>query len=388
MPLCSSPDMSSIAHMFRLKTTDVIRHTWYEIDLQAIRHNYRQLRAQLPDRVKIFVCLKRNAYGCGAGPVAKALKQEGADGFAVASLPDAVSIREHGVSGPLLLYPGVLPASAEIINALGLTITVSSIDELDAWQAVLPTLRIFLKCDLGFFRAGATPLEIGSLLDIAHHAANVEVQGLYAHMSELPGATPAATFTQFARLKRIVVEAESAGMLPPVVMMSSTEGVLRYPEMDFDAVDPGALFIGLPETDSPVRKVSLQPALKSISTSLVAIKRLDASLEPVPDLPGFKPGMTIGVLGMGWGDGFPREVPHNSEALVRGTRAPILAPAHLEHLRIDLTHVPDARFGDQVLLLGRQGDQEINQEVLASQWGTDIVGLHAQLRDHIPRIYS
>ncbi|BCH29548.1 alanine racemase [Mesorhizobium sp. L-8-10] len=378
----SAPGPQSAA--FPSSTVD--RGTWYEIDLGAIRHNYRELRAHLPGTVKIFACLKRNGYGCGAGPVACALAAEGADGFAVASLPDAMTIRETGIDLPVLLYPGPLPTSAKTIESLGLTITVSNLDELERWRAAMSITRIFVKADLGFFRAGATPQEIGRLLSAAHACDNVEVQGLYAHLSELPTSKPSAG-EQFARLQRILQEAEAAGTRPPIAMMSSTEGVLRYPGMDFDAVDPGALFVGLPETDRPIRPVILRPALKAISTCLVSVKRIDASLGPTPDIPGFRPSMTIGVLGMGWGDGFPRQVPDQAEALVRGRRARLLPPAHLEHLRIDLTDVPDARFGDQVLLLGQQGNQTITQEEVAAQWGTDVVGLYAQLRDHIRRVY-
>ncbi|RWD54145.1 MAG: alanine racemase [Mesorhizobium sp.] len=364
------------------------RDSWYEIDLGAIRHNYRQLRAHLPDKVKIFACLKRNGYGCGAGPVARALAAEGAHGFAVATLPDAIAIREMGIGLPVLLYPGPLLAAATTIESLGLTVTVSSLDELECWRAAMSITRIFVKVDVGFFRAGATPAEIGKLLATAHACNNVEVQGLYAHLSELPTSRPCAALDQFARLQRIIQEVEASCTRPPIIMMSSTEGVLRYPAMDFDAVDPGALFVGIPETDQPVRPVTLRPALKAISTSLVSLKQIDASLGPTPDLPGYRRGMTIGVLGMGWGDGFPRHVPARAEAMVRGQRARLLPPAHLEHLRIDLTDVPEARFGDQVLLLGQQGKQTITHEEVAAQWGTDLVGLYAQLRDHVPRVYA
>lgn len=364
------------------------RESWYEIDLGAIRHNYRQLRAHLPDTVKIFACLKRNGYGCGAGPVAHALAAEGADGFAVASLPDAIAIRETGVDHPILLYPGPLPASAQAVESLELTVTVSSLDELEHWRAALSTTRIFVKVDLGFFRAGATPQDVGRILSAAYAYNDVELQGLYAHLSELPTSSSSAAEEQFARMQRVLAQAESAGTRPPLVMMSSTEGVLRYPLMDLDAVDPGALFIGLPETDHPARPIALRPALKAISTPLVAVKRIDASLGPIPDIPGFRPGMTIGILGMGWGDGLPRKVSSQAAGLVRGQRARLLPPAHLEHLRIDLTDVPDARFGDQVLLLGQQGNEIITLEEVAAQWSTDVVGLYAQLRDHIPRVYS
>lgn len=90
---------------------------------------------------------------------------------------------------------------------------------------------------------------------------------------------------------------------------------------------------------------------------------------------------------MGWGDGLPRSVPNGAEAIVRGRRARLLPPTHLEHLRIDLTDVPEARFGDQVVLLGGQGDQNITHDEVASLWGTDMIGLYGGLRDHIPKIY-
>lgn len=366
----------------------VMRGSWYEIDLGAIRNNYQQLRARLSPNVQVYACLKRNGYGCGAAAVAAALAAEGADGFAVASLLDAVAIRRMGVALPILLYPGAAPTAGPVVESLDLTISISSIDELAQWRSAMTRIRAFIKVDLGFFRAGATPMEADRLLAAAHMHADVRVEGVYAHMSELPSSRPSDALDQLARMQAILRVATSRGARPAIAMMSSTEGVLRYPEMDFDAVDPGALFVGLPETDEPVRRLSLRPALKSICTTLVAVKHLDGSLGAVPKIPGFRPGMTLGVIGMGWGDGLPRSVPIGAEAIVRGRRARLLPPAHLEHLRIDLTDVPEARFGDQVVLLGSQGDQNITHEEVASLWGTDMIGLYACLRDHIPKIYT
>lgn len=365
----------------------MLRGSWYEIDLDAICHNYRQLRRHLPCHVKVYACLKRNAYGCGAGPVASALAKEGVDGFAVASLLDAIAIRQQGVSQQLLLYPGALPAAAPTIQSLDLTVSVSSIDELEQWRAAITRPRVFIKVDLGFFRAGATPFDAGNLLAAAAGLADVQVEGIYAHMSELPAMQASDANKQLDRMQAILCEASCFNWRPAVVMMSSTEGVLNHPDMDFDAVDPGALFFGLPESDKPARPVMLRPALKSICSSLVSVKRLDASLGPAPTIFGKNPGI-LGVIGMGWGDGLPRQIPGGAVGLVRGQRARLLPPAHLEHIRIDLTDVPEARYGDQVVLLGRQGDQSITHEEVAVLWGTDIVGLYAQLRDHIPRIYS
>lgn len=364
-----------------------MRGSCYEIDLEAIRHNYRQLRARLGEHIKIYACLKRNGYGCGAGPVAAALASEGAYGFAVASLMDATAIRREGVSKPILLYPGAGIAAARTIEALGLTVSISSIDELRQWRSVIGSLSVFIKVDLGFFRAGATPLSVCDLLAAAKDDQRVRVEGIYAHMSELPPAGSQMAQAQFGRMRAVVMRAERLGLRPPVVMMSSTNGVLNHPEMDFDAVDPGALFFGVAEGALGSRSMPLQPALKTVRTRLVSVKRVDRSLGTVPDIAGLRRGMLLGVIGMGWGDGLPRQLPPNVTALVRGRRARLLPPSHLEHIRIDLSDIPGARFGDEVVLLGKQGHQMITHEEIASQWGTDVVGLYGLLRDHIPKIY-
>lgn len=373
-------DISNIAYSW-------LRGCWYEISLDAIRHNYRELRSHLHESVKVYACLKRNAYGCGAGPVASALAAEGSEGFAVASLLDAMAIRGAGVVRPILLYPGALPISAPIIEALDLAVTVSSLDELAQWRAAISRPRIFVKIDVGFFRAGATPAEALKILIAAASVPEIRLEGVYAHLSELPNSRPSGAYDQLDRMHAVLQEASCLNVKPALVMMSSTEGVLHYPCMDFDAVDPGALFIGLPETDKPARQVTLRPALNTISAALVSVKRVDSSLGEVPGIRGMAHGMLLGVIGMGWGDGLPRQIPDGATALVRGKRAPLLPPAHLEHIRIDLTGIPDARFGDQAVLLGRQGDQCITHEELAALWGTDVIGLYAQLKDHIPRLY-
>ena len=371
-----------------LNTDWELRGSWYEIDLGAIRHNFRQLRSCLPPAVKVYACLKRNGYGCGAAEVAAALASEGTYGFAVASVLDAVAIRRRGVKHPILLYPGAVPEAGPTIEALELTISISSLDELEVWLTKMTKVRAFVKVDLGFFRAGATPREAARLLlALTSYYPDVQVDGIYAHLSELPTLNSSNASDQLDRMLSILQEADGMGLRPAIAMMSSTEGTLRYPQMDLDAVDPGALLVGLTETDHAVRRLDLRPALKAIVTRLVAIKRVDASLGPVPDIPGFHPGMTLGVIGFGWGDGFPRTVPPGAQALVGGRRVRLLPPAHLEHLRVDLTDVPEARLGDEVVLLGRQGEEVITQESVSSAWGTDLVGLYGRLRDHIPRAY-
>ncbi|MBR2514272.1 MAG: alanine racemase [Halomonas sp.] len=358
----------------------------YLIDLGAIRHNYRELRKALPNSVKIYACLKRNAYGCGSIAVAKALSLEGADGFATSTLSDAVDMRNSGIDVPILLYPGAPPTAYEKIERLNLTITISSLEELNCWRELMKNVRAFIKVDVGFLRSGATPNQVIELISFASSLPDVSIEGIYGHLSELKISEEYA-FEQLERFQDIICNIESKGIRPPVVMLSSTKGVVSYPEMDFDAVNPGVLFVGVSDAEYPRRNIKLKPALKEISAHLVSVKKVDESLGLIPEIKGYKKNMIIGVIGFGTGDGFPEIPPSFSEVIVNGYRAPILQPAHLEHLRIDLTNIPNANFGDQVLILGHQFEESIGLEDLASQWRTSLVGLYCQLRDHVSRIY-
>jgi alanine racemase len=359
---------------------------WYEIDLSAIRHNHAELRKHLASHVKVFACLKRNAYGCGAGPAARVLAGTGVYGFGVASLSDASAIRAQGIELPILLYAGVLPDSADLVHRLNLTVTVSSLEELEQWSRALGHVKVFLKVDLGFFRAGVSPARIGGLLAATAAHPGVELQGIYTHTNRNPGLKADAVM-QFQRFQQILQTARAQGLRPPIALFSSTHTVLEHPEMDLDAVDPGALFFGIEDAAGAARRMNLKPALKAIKARLVSVKQADDSLGPVPDIAGYRPGMTLGVIAMGWGHGYPRKVPTGAQALVRGVRVSLLAPAHLEHMRVDLSPVPDAVPGDEVFILGAQGGEAISIESLAAQWGLDPIGLYVTLRDQIPRTY-
>jgi alanine racemase len=221
------------------------------------------------------------------------------------------------------------------------------------------------------------------LLRSAAAKSNIDIKGIYAHLSELPGPGPTA-HEQWKRLKDLLTTIDRPG----IVMLSSSDGVLRHPEMDMDAVDPGALLFGIAETASVMRPFSLRPALRAIKARLVSVKQADASIGPVPDLPGYAHGMRIGVLGIGWGHGLPRDLPFGVSVIIRGKRVPLLAPLHLEHARVDLTRVPDAAFGDEALLLGTADGEHIDLAELGMHWRTDAVGICCGLHPDLARVYA
>ncbi len=225
------------------------------------------------------------------------------------------------------------------------------------------------------------------LIAAVQGARRLKSVGLYGHFfSYGADATDADYQWQFAQFNAAQKAAESLGLRPPVVMVSSTSAVVKYPEMDLSGVDPGRLLFGLDAAGKRAQG-KFRPAFVALKTRILIRKIL--AMPPMGVAPPFpvRPGMSIGILPIGWGDGLPRRLPEGASALVRGKRAPLLNPVHLEHLRIDLTDVPEAEPGDEVVLIGRQGDEYLALEEVAESWGMDATTFHGSMRDHIPRVY-
>ncbi|MDZ5454874.1 alanine racemase [Labrys sp. ZIDIC5] len=359
---------------------------WREIDLSAIASNYRAIRAAIGPNTKIIACLKQDAYGCGAEEVACLLSAAGVDAFGVVSIADALAVRKAAPRKPILMYPGIGPDAIELVRELDLTISISGEEDLRRWLATGTALKIFVKVDLGFWRAGVAPSGLWSLIDLCASQANIVVEGLYAHLSEF-GQAGASAQEQVARLAPLLEGLEATGRRPATVMVSSSESLLRHPEFDMDAVDPGALLFGLTGAYAGRRGLLIRPALSAIKARIVALKASDDSMGAPPGLPGYRGSMRLAVLGIGWGHGVPRHPGAKAMVLVRGRRAPIIPPVHLEHLRVDVSDIPEAELGDEAILLGASGAERIRLQDLADAWNTDETGAACGLRENLQRIH-
>ena len=370
----------------------LLRPTWFEIDLDAIAHNLRQLRSMVGSGVAIYACLKRNAYGCGAVPVALVMQREGADAIAVGNINDALAIREARVSLPVLLYPNCLASDAgSAVMRHRLMPTISGLDDVAAWEhaADSGTVDAFAKIDVGLFRGGVMPREALALLRRIAASKVLRLAGAYAH---LHGYDPATgddyAAWQFENFQTVMGKAASHGIDVPVRMVASTSVVLQHPEMDLNGVDPGRILYGLKPSPAATRDLPMRPAVRALKSRLILTKWIEPE-----DSGGFAGPFPvtarrrIGVLPIGWGDGIPRRIPAQAQALVGGRRVPVVGPVHLEHMRIDLTGVPETAIGDEVVFLGTQGTETITLDQLAHCWGIRALDFLGGMRDHIARVY-
>ncbi len=358
----------------------------YEIDTAAIRHNFGRLRRLLSPGTAAFCSLKRDGYGFGAGEAAAILAEEGADGFAAANLDDAARIRAAVPGRPVLLYGGTLADEAGTVEALGLMPTIASDHDAVTWNAALAARRqVFLKVDVGLLRFGFTEPELTRFLEATLPTCDrLDIVGVYTHLSERPGAAAEAVALQKRIFDRAVALCRRHRPGLRWVCASSTDTVRDRRDLDYSMVDVGVLLFGL-SPPAGRAALGLRPALAGIRTRLTAVRTIGPD---TPDTVGLPAGIRrFGIATFGWGDGFPKRPPEGAFALVRGQPAPLVGPPHLEQIRLDLTAIPDAAPGDEVCLLGRQGDAEISMHDLAAQWGLKTEDVTCGMRRHVPKRY-
>jgi alanine racemase len=227
------------------------------------------------------------------------------------------------------------------------------------------------------------------LLKAIDYNSNLSLEGVYTHLHGYDPSTGVEyAKMQFGRFQDILSEADQAGIKVPVRMASGSAAVLQFPEMDLDAVDPGSMLFGIRATNDHVRPDELQHALTAIKSRILLTK--DIRVDHVGEYPSpfpVKRTTRIGLIPFGWGDGMPRKMPRGAEVLIRERRAPMIGPVHLEHLRVDITSIPHAEAGDDIMILGQQGKEEIKLEVVAQQWNMDIQQFYGSLKDQLPRCY-
>lgn len=332
------------------------------VDLDAIAHNVRRLRERFggPEAITFIAALKANAYGFGLLPVSETVLAAGVDALALVRLDDAIALRRAGVRVPILLYGGVRP-DPRVIDAIvahELTITVVDERDLDAWAVAATPIRAMVKVDVGLERLGAAPENAARLARRVADTRGLQLAGVYTHV-HVPAATveavnPYLTW-QFERFQGVLSELRDAGVDVPLAIAASSGAIRLSDALTLNGIDVGSLLFGLDTPGPTDRDLGLRPALVSLTSRLTQVRDVEreayADLSPIPT---GRP-VRLGVIPMGASDGLLGL--SAGHVLVGGRRAPVLAIS-LEHSRLDLTGI-DAAAGDEVVVIGRQGDEEI-----------------------------
>ena len=358
-----------------------------EIDAAALAGNVRRLKAHIGHQVGLMAVVKAKAYGHGAATVSRIALRNGADCLAVANMAEAIELRAAGITAPILTLSHI-PAFA-IPQAIQQDIRVSLFDVGLARQyeaaagAVSGRLKIHIKIDSGMGRLGLLPAEIPSLLRCLQSTRRLETEGIYTHFARAD-EDPAYTAKQLTAFNTALASMQAGGFRFRYIHAANSAAVIASRDSYFNLVRPGLLLYGLQPTRQ-LRLAGLRPAM-SWKTTVAQVKTLPAGATVGYGGWRTRRQETIAILPVGYANGLRRSPPTWREVLIRGKRAPLIGQVSMEKTTVSVSHIADARAGDEAVLMGRQGGEEISADEIADWLGTVNYEIVTALAPRVPRV--
>lgn len=361
--------------------------TWLEIDLGILERNFHTLRKVT--NATIMPVVKANAYGHGFEKVTQRLEKAGAEWFGVARIEEGLLLRESGVKARILVlgYTAPVRIPHAIRNDITLTVYDYQVAEQYAAQAkgVKGVLRLHAKIDTGMGRLGIRTEEALPFLQLINESPNTELEGIFTHFACADEPDKPSTDMQLQHFLVILEKMRAAGINPPLIHASNSAGTLAFPDARFNLVRVGIALYGLPPSDQVSLPEGIRPAL-SWKTRLISIKTLPAGHGVSYGFNYFtKNDERIGVIAVGYADGLRRR-PGN-KMLVRGMRANVVGNVCMDQCMLQLDAITDAKIGDEVIIIGCQGSDEITATEIAKDWDTINYEVICGLASRMPRIY-
>jgi len=345
-----------------------LRPAWTEIDLGKLRRNVQLIRRDLARGVKLLAVVKDEAYGHGALDVARVAVEEGAWGFCLSTLEEAMLLREGGITAPLLLLGERQEAELEWCVAHHLTVCVNELHAVRKLAKIAAAfgkqVPVHLKIHTGMSRYGVRWEEALPLIETIVAEKSLLLEGVMTHFSQSDEAEKNFANLQFARFSEVLRAMEQKGISVKLRHTCNSGGFLDLPQAHLDMVRVGILLYGVFPSQVCRKIEGIEPVM-SVKAKIAAIQKL-------------KPGEVVGygmrytapserriaILPIGYGDGFPR-VRNEGCALIHGRRAPIVGGIAMDALMVDITDIPQAQMWDESVLMGPQGGHEITVRDIA-----------------------
>lgn len=365
------------------------------VDLSAVLENMERMHGALSPQTQMIGVIKTDGYGHGAVPIGRELeKLPYVFGYATATAEEAFILRRAGLEKPVLILGYTFPYCYEELILQKIRPAVFRRDALEALDACAGRLQrkalVHVKVDTGMSRIGIRPDEEGlSFMEGLSDFQNIEVEGIFTHFARADEKDKKAALAQLSKFTAFVSEAERRmGKRIPLKHCSNSAGILTLPQANLSLVRAGITLYGLSPSSEVTKDIlSLQPVL-SLKSHLVYVKEIGAGT-PVSYGGTFvaKERMRIATVPVGYGDGYPRSLSNQGSVLIRGKRAPILGRVCMDQFMVDVSHIPDAAEGDEVTLIGTDGEEKITMEELGEISGRFNYELACDLGKRIPRVY-
>jgi len=375
------------------------RPTQAEINLDHLCNNVDAFRETLPQGKKLLACVKANAYGHGAVEMARELERVGVDYLSVAFLDEALELRQHGITLPILVLGYTPPEGIAEAWKHDVTITLFSKEVLEAIQHLETgtssrKLKVHIKIDSGMGRLGLLPGD--EALAFIQEVANLKqvmLEGMFTHFAKADEKDKTYTLEQYRRFQGVVDALRDQGCVIPIIHTANSAATIDTPELSYNMVRVGISLYGLyPSGEVNHQVVKLSPVL-TLKTKAVLVKTL-------PPHWGVSYGTRyvtqgnerIATLPIGYADGFSRMLSGKAQVLVRGRRVPVVGTICMDQCMVSLqsfaAEAEEIQAGEEVVLIGHQSGAVITADEVASQLGTIPYEVVCMMAHRIPRVYT
>lgn len=373
---------------------DAIRPAWAEINLSNLDYNIKSIKAKVAGRDLIGV-IKADAYGHGAVMCAQVLRENGVKTFAVATLHEAITLRETGALEEIIILGLTPDMYADTLVKYDLTPVVCDSQNAkaisDAAAKAGKTLEALIAVDTGMGRIGYLPSEAETaIFDIKKIAmlSNLKIKGMFSHMSTADAFDKTFSKEQEEKYNEFFKALTAAGVNIPFRTFANSASIMEIPSVYFDAVRPGIILYGCyPSDEVDKNQLSIKPVM-SVKANIVHLK-------DVPE--GFSVGYgrkfiaekpsRIATLALGYADGYPRPYSAYAKVIVNGIMCPIAGNICMDQCMVDVSQVPNVKVGDEVIIMGSDGVNTILADDIAAATGTINYEICCAFGQRLPKVY-
>lgn len=350
------------------------KRAWVEIDMKAVEHNVEVLREFLPKNCKLMPAVKADAYGLGAVTLSRALNRMGIDSFCVASLEEGIELRENGVEGEILILGYTHPDSLFLLRKYNLMQTVVDYEYAKTLAQHNKKLAVHVKIDTGMHRLGERSEEIDRIKKILA-LDNLHIKGIFSQLSCCDSVEPEDilyTETQIACFQDVLDGPALGGRIDLPTHIQCSYGIYNYPDLSHDYVRPGLAIFGIVEKDLCMGDTPDLRPIFQVKSRVALVKSVQKGERVGYGKTFIAPSdKRIAVIAIGYGDGLPRALSNGSgSVLVNGQAAPIVGNICMDQAMIDVTHIKDIQPGNEVVVIGEQGENAITVDSVAKQTAT------------------
>ncbi len=384
-------------------------HTaWVEVDLKAIRHNFQRIQRLVNQKrterrqtqsakeahaktPQILAVVKADGYGHGMLQVADQIQKMGVDFFGVSELHEGISLRRHRIKTSILILESPLPNQIKDIVDHNLRVTICTMASANALNTYARSVKkkavVHIKVDTGMGRLGVWHTEALGFIQRVKRLKHVQVEGMYTHF---PVADTNTTFTQnqIHQFSQVVAALDQEGESVPYIHAANSAGLGGFATRIFNLVRPGLMLYGLYPSDKIRSVLKLQPAM-SVKARVLYVKDIEKGRSVSYGQTFIAPRkMRVATVPIGYNDGYMRMLSNKSAVLINGCRCPVLGRVTMDQLVVDVSRAGMVKMGDEVVVLGRQGKQDVSADELACLAQTINYEIVCSLGNRLPRVYK